>query len=147
MMGIFYPYFLMLLLPLRPVTCFAPPLQAIFSPCGPLMGVLTVMHFSHLLLQNRHFAPSPSPPPPPPAIDGCPPSDAILTSCSSITGKVAPPPPPPPWAVDGCPRSDAVLPPVGSFGDCPSREAAMPPAGLLVSCPLRTQPCPVRGLW
>ena len=29
-----------------------------FAPCGPLMGVLTVMHFSHvLLLQYRYFCP------------------------------------------------------------------------------------------
>ena len=55
-MGIFYPNFPMML-PLRPVTCFAPPLQAIFAPCGPFMGVLTVMHFSHLFLHDRYFAP------------------------------------------------------------------------------------------
>ena len=145
MMGIFYPYFLMLLLPLRPVTCFAPPLQAIFSPCGPLMGVLTVMHFSHLLLQNRHFALS-LPPPPPRPLMGVHPVMQFSRLAPPLQARL-PPPPPPPWAVDGCPRSDAVLPPVGSFGDCPPREAAIPPAGLLVSCPLRRQPCPVRGLW
>ena len=72
-MGIFYPNFLMLLPPPRPVTCFAPPLQAflpllavdgcspsdafstfcsaitgILDPCGPSMGVLPLMHFSHV---------------------------------------------------------------------------------------------------
>ena len=129
----------MLLLPLRPVICFAPPLQAIFAPCGPLMGILTVMHFSHLLLQDRHFAPPP--PPPPRAIDGCPPSDAILKSCSSITGKVAPRGPLMGVlaAMQFCPlwvRSVVVLPvrqpcPLRAFlVSCPSCEAAMPPAGL-----------------
>ena len=128
MMGIFYPYFLMLLLPLRPVTCFAPPLQAIFSPCGPLMGVLTVMHFSHLLLQNRHFAPSP--PPPPPAIDGCPPSDAILTSCSSITGKVPPPPP----------HRGPLMGVLAAMQFCPLWVRSV------IVLPVR-QPCPLRAFW
>ena len=118
-------------------TCFAPPLQARLppmghwwvssqwcnfhmfcssitgkaTPCGPLMGVLPVMHFSHvLLLHYRQGYPLW-------AIDGCPPSDAIFTClapplqarlppvgrwwaslqwcifhmfCSSITGKATP---------------------------------------------------------
>ena len=130
MIGIFYPYFPMLLL-LRPVACFAPPLQAIFAPCGPLMGVLTVMHFSHvLLLQYRHFCH------PPWAIDGCPPSDAIFTSCPYITGKV-----------DGCLPSDAVLPPVGRLVVVLPVRQPCPLWAFLVSCPFQRQPCPLQAFW
>ena len=119
-MGIFYPYFLMLL-PLRPVACFAPPLQANFAPCGPWMGVLTVMHFSHvLLLHYRHFCPLGGP------LMGVPPvlqfSHVLLLHYRQGC---------PLWAVDGCPPSDAVLPPVGR---------------LVVVLPVR-QPCPLRAFW
>ena len=85
------------------------------------------------------------PPPPPRAIDGCPPSDAILKSCSSITGKVAPRGPLMGVlaAMQFCPlwvRSVVVLPvrqpcSLRAFFlfllvSCPPCKAAMPPAGL-----------------
>ena len=125
-----------MLLPLRSVTCFAPPLQAIFAPCGPLMGVLTVMHFSHVLLfQYRHFCPPPPSPQRGPLMGVLP-----AMQFSHVL---------PLHYRQGCPlwAVDAILPPVGRLVVVLPARQPCPLWAFLVSCPFRRQPCPLRALW
>ena len=99
MMGIFYPNFLMLLPSPRPVTCFAPPLQAFlppvgrwwvpypcgsFAPCGPFGGC----------------APCEAAMPCAGPVVSCPPREAAM---------------PPAGLLVSCPPREAALPPVGHY--------------------------------
>ena len=85
------------------------------------MGVLPVMHFSHvLLLHYRQFCPLW-------AVGGCPTREAAMPRAVLLVS---------------CPPRESATPPAGLVVSCPPREAAMPPAGLVVSCPPReAAPC------